>query len=38
MLFGALDQGGLQVAQHRLQPVGRIAHPQPHIERHLVVA
>ena len=38
VFFGAVDQRRLQVAQHRLQPVDRVAHPQPHIERHLVVA
>src|SRR5260370_1158439 len=30
--------GGLQVAQHRLQAVARVAHPQPDVERDLVVA
>ena len=38
IFLGAVDQRGLQVAQHRLQPVDRVAHPQPEIERDLVVA
>ena len=38
ILLGAIDQRRLQVAQHRLQPVDRVAHPQPDIERDLVVA
>ena len=38
ILLGTVDERGLQVAQHELEPVDRIAYPQPHIERDLVVA
>ena len=38
ILIGAVDQRGLQVAQHQLELVDRVAHPQAHIERDLVVA
>ena len=38
IFLGAVDQGRLQVGQHRLQPVDGVAHPQPDVERHLVVA
>ncbi len=38
IFLGAVDQGGLQVLQLGLEAVDLVAHPQPHIERHLVVA
>ena len=38
ILVGALDERFLQVAQHRLDLVDRVAHPQAHIECDLVVA
>ena len=38
ILVGAVDQRGLQVAQHQLDLVDRVAHPQAHVERDLVVA
>ncbi len=38
IFVGAIDQRGLQVGQHRLQAIDRVAHPQPDIERDLVVA
>ena len=36
--IGLLDQGTLQFLQTLLQPVERVAHPQPEIGRHLVIA
>ena len=38
IFVGAIDQRGLQVGEHRLQAIDRVAHPQPDIERDLVVA
>ena len=36
--LGLVDQGRLQVAQAPVQVVDRIAHPEPEVGRHLVVA
>jgi hypothetical protein len=38
MLFGQIDQGGLQGKQQRADIVDRLAQPQPDIGCHLVIA
>jgi len=38
VFFGPVDQRRLQGFQISVQPVQRVAHPQPEVGRHLVVA
>ena len=38
IFLGPVDQGCLQVLQHGLDAVDGVAHPEAHVERHLVVA